>query len=39
MVRLAVESMANALSTIHAFVSQDTLGTSAKTCVSIYIMF
>ena len=35
MARLAVESMENALSTIHAFVSRDTLGTAAKTCVSI----
>ena len=35
MARLAVESMENALSTIHVFVSRDTLGTAAKTCVSI----
>ena len=35
MARPAVESMENALSTIHAFVNQDTLGTAAKTCVSI----
>lgn len=34
---LAAESMANALSMIHAFVSRDTLGTSAKTSVSICI--